>query len=159
KRSARMRLDKQPPSLAKAAKKIAKHMAWGGVALWTGFTFVAYFTPAHTLVQKVLILTLGPWELFWILFYALATYGNAGWLREQVCKYMCPYARFQSSMFDKDSLIITYDLKRGEPRGMSGKNEEKSTAKKYGDCIDCTMCVQVCPTGIDIRDGLQYECI
>src|SRR5690606_8865764 len=79
--------------------------------------------------------------------------------REQVCKYMCPYARFQSSMFDKDSLIITYDLKRGEPRGMSGKNEEKSTAKKYGDCIDCTMCVQVCPTGIDIRDGLQYECI
>ncbi|CAL61798.2 Putative ferredoxin [Herminiimonas arsenicoxydans] len=158
KRSARMRLDKQPASFSKFAKKTAKHMAWGGVALWTGFTFVAYFTPIHTLMQKVLNLGLGPWELFWILFYALATYGNAGWLREQVCKYMCPYARFQSSMFDKDSLIITYDQKRGEPRGMPGKSASE-TDKKLGDCIDCTMCVQVCPVGIDIRDGLQYECI
>ena len=158
KRSARMRLDKQPASLSKVAKKIAKHMAWGGVALWTGFTFVAYFTPIHTLIQKVLTLALGPWELFWIMFYALATYGNAGWLREQVCKYMCPYARFQSSMFDKDSLIITYDQKRGEPRGMPHKHEVEAAAK-LGDCIDCTMCVQVCPTGIDIRNGLQYECI
>lgn len=158
KRSARMRLDKQSASLPKIAKKIAKHMAWGGVALWTGFTFVAYFTPIHTLMQEVLTLALGPWELFWILFYALATYGNAGWLREQVCKYMCPYARFQSSMFDKDSLIITYDQKRGEPRGMPHKHEEEAAAK-LGDCIDCTMCVQVCPVGIDIRDGLQYECI
>ncbi|WP_353155224.1 cytochrome c oxidase accessory protein CcoG [Herminiimonas fonticola] len=158
KRSARMRLDKQPASFSKFAKKTAKHMAWGGVALWTGFTFVAYFTPIHTLLQKVLNLGLGPWELFWILFYALATYGNAGWLREQVCKYMCPYARFQSSMFDKDSLIITYDQKRGEPRGMPNKNADEAD-KKLGDCIDCTMCVQVCPVGIDIRDGLQYECI
>ena len=158
KRSARMRLDKQPPSLVKAFKKISKHMAWGGVALWTGFTFVGYFTPIHTLTQEVLTLALGPWELFWVLFYALATYGNAGWLREQVCKYMCPYARFQSSMFDKDSLIITYDQKRGEPRGMPSKNDDPA-AKKFGDCIDCTMCVQVCPTGIDIRNGLQYECI
>jgi cytochrome c oxidase accessory protein FixG len=158
KRSARMRLDKQPTSVSKVAKKFAKHMAWGGVALWTGFTFVAYFTPIHTLMQEVLNLALGPWELFWILFYALATYGNAGWLREQVCKYMCPYARFQSSMFDKDSLIITYDQKRGEPRGMPHKHEDAQAAK-LGDCIDCTMCVQVCPVGIDIRDGLQYECI
>ncbi|MFC7299476.1 cytochrome c oxidase accessory protein CcoG [Herminiimonas aquatilis] len=158
KRSARMRLDKQPASFSKIAKKTAKHMAWGGVALWTGFTFVGYFTPIHTLTQEVLNLALGPWELFWILFYAFATYGNAGWLREQVCKYMCPYARFQSSMFDKDSLIISYDQKRGEPRGMPSKHADAS-AKKLGDCIDCTLCVQVCPVGIDIRDGLQYECI
>ncbi len=158
KRSARMRLDKQPISFSKVAKKIAKHMAWGGVALWTGFTFVGYFTPIHTLTQEVLNLALGPWELFWVLFYGFATYGNAGWLREQVCKYMCPYARFQSSMFDKDSLIISYDEKRGEPRGMPSKHADPS-AKKLGDCIDCTMCVQVCPVGIDIRDGLQYECI
>ncbi len=158
KRSARMRLDKQPASFSKIAKKTAKHMAWGGVALWTGFTFVGYFTPIHTLTQEVLNLALGPWELFWVLFYAFATYGNAGWLREQVCKYMCPYARFQSSMFDKDSLIISYDRKRGEPRGMPSKHADAS-AKTLGDCIDCTLCVQVCPVGIDIRDGLQYECI
>lgn len=158
KRSARMRLDKQPTSFSKITKKTAKHMAWGGVALWTGFTFVGYFTPIHILTQEVLNLALGPWELFWVLFYAFATYGNAGWLREQVCKYMCPYARFQSAMFDKDSLIISYDQKRGEPRGMPNKHAEAS-AKKLGDCIDCTMCVQVCPVGIDIRDGLQYECI
>lgn len=158
KRSARMRLDKQAISFSKIVKKISKHMAWGGVGLWTGFTFVGYFTPIHTLTQEVLNLALGPWELFWVLFYGFATYGNAGWLREQVCKYMCPYARFQSSMFDKDSLIISYDEKRGEPRGMPSKHADPS-AKKLGDCIDCTMCVQVCPVGIDIRDGLQYECI
>jgi cytochrome c oxidase accessory protein FixG len=155
-RSARMRLDKQPLSAAKVAKKSAKHTAWGAVALWTGFTFVGYFTPVKTLLQEVAVLGLGPWEWFWILFYAFATYGNAGWMREQVCKYMCPYARFQSSMFDKDTLIITYDSERGEPRGARSKSAPK---EKLGDCIDCSMCVQVCPTGIDIRNGLQYDCI
>ena len=156
-RSARMRLAKQPWSPKKIATKTAKHLAWGVVALWTGFSFVGYFTPIHTLIHETSGLLLGPWESFWILFYALATYGNAGWMREQVCKYMCPYARFQSSMFDPSTLIITYDAARGEPRGARVKNA--AAAAPLGDCIDCTMCVQVCPTGIDIRDGLQYECI
>ncbi len=154
-RSARIRLDRQPWSAEKLARKGAKHLAWGVVALWTGFTFVAYFTPLKSLVHETLGLTLGAWEGFWIVFYAFATYGNAGWMREQVCKYMCPYARFQSSMFDHDTLVISYDAKRGEPRSPGGKR----VAKAEGDCIDCSMCVQVCPTGIDIRNGLQYECI
>jgi cytochrome c oxidase accessory protein FixG len=158
KRSARIRLDKQPWSLEKVAKKVTKHAAWGAVALWTGFTFVAYFTPVHALIGEVIDAALGPWELFWILFYSFATYGNAGWMREQVCKYMCPYARFQSSMFDKDTLIITYDKERGEPRGARTKHDDAAT-NGQGDCIDCGLCVQVCPTGIDIRKGLQYECI
>ena len=161
-RSARMRLDRQPASLEKFARKFGKHAAWGAVALWTGFTFVGYFTPIHTLAREVATLGLGPWEWFWILFYSFATYGNAGWMREQVCKYMCPYARFQSSMFDKDTLIITYDEKRGEPRGARAKSAragDVAQKAKLGDCIDCSMCVQVCPTGIDIRQGLQYECI
>ncbi len=157
-RSARMRLDRQPLSLDKFLRKSAKHLAWGAVALWTGFTFVGYFTPIHVLGDEIAALALGPWELFWVLFYGFATYGNAGWMREQVCKYMCPYARFQSSMFDKDSLIITYDKERGEPRGARSKSDVEG-AKALGDCIDCSMCVQVCPTGIDIRNGLQYECI
>ena len=156
-RSARMALDKQGPSLRKAFKKTAKHLAWGAIALWTGFTFVGYFTPIKELAQSVVTLNFGPWEWFWVLFYSLATYGNAGWLREQVCKYMCPYARFQSAMFDQDTLIITYDAKRGEPRGAMSKKAGHND--KLGDCIDCTLCVQVCPTGIDIRNGLQYECI
>mgnify|MGYP000220994600 CR=1 FL=1 len=148
-RSARIRLDRQPWTAGKVAKKTFKHLAWGVVALWTGITFVGYFTPIGTLLASIAAFALGPWESFWVLFYSFATYGNAGWLREQVCKYMCPYARFQSSMFDKDTLIVTYDSERGEPRGAQAK----------GDCIDCSMCVQVCPTGIDIRNGLQYECI
>ena len=157
-RSARMRLDRQPASVVKFLRKFAKHLSWGTVALWTGFTFVGYFTPIHVLAAEVMSLGLGPWEWFWVLFYSFATYGNAGWMREQVCKYMCPYARFQSAMFDKDSLIITYDQERGEPRGARNKSDPAS-AKALGDCIDCSMCVQVCPTGIDIRKGLQYECI
>ncbi len=157
-RSARMRFDKQAPSFSKFARKSAKHGAWCAVALWTGFTFVGYFTPVHVLRQEVMTVALGPWEWFWILFYALATYGNAGWLREQVCKYMCPYARFQSSMFDRDTLIVSYDARRGEPRGTLSKKDGAQASRK-GDCIDCTLCVQVCPTGIDIRNGLQYECI
>jgi cytochrome c oxidase accessory protein FixG len=152
-RSARIRLDRQPWSVNKVARKLAKHTGWAIVALWTGITFVGYFTPMRMMGAEIAAFALGGWETFWVGFYALATYGNAGWLREQVCKYMCPYARFQSSMFDKDTLIVTYDKERGEPRGPN------SGDKPAGDCIDCTLCVQVCPTGIDIRKGLQYECI
>ena len=158
-RSARIRLDRQPWTAEKIWKKGAKHAAWLAVALWTGLTFVGYFTPVHTLLHEVASFGVGPWEGFWVLFYGFATYGNAGWMREQVCKYMCPYARFQSSMFDKDTLIVTYDRKRGEPRRPVARTDGDKPGAKAGDCIDCTMCVQVCPTGIDIRQGLQYECI
>ena len=158
-RSSQMRLARQPWNAEKVAKRGAKHLAWGLVALWTGFTFVGYFAPIRSLGGEIAAFGLGPWETFWILFYAFATYGNAGWLREQVCKYMCPYARFQSAMFDKDTLIVTYDVARGEPRNGRRKGEAKALAGNSGDCIDCSLCVQVCPTGIDIRKGLQYECI
>jgi cytochrome c oxidase accessory protein FixG len=158
-RSARIKLDKLDcPSPRRIFLKGAKHAAWISVALWTGFTFVGYFTPIQTLTQEVLNFALGPWQLFWILFYGLATYGNAGWMREQVCKYMCPYARFQSAMFDKDTLTVTYDTTRGEPRGSRAKKTDFQ-ALNLGSCVDCSICVQVCPTGIDIRNGLQYECI
>jgi len=127
-------------------------------SLWTGVTFVGFFTPIRELVPSLFALQAGGWEAFWTLFYGFATYGNAGYLREQVCKYMCPYARFQSAMFDSDSLVISYDESRGEPRGGRKRNADKE-ALGLGDCIDCMGCVQVCPTGIDIRDGLQIECI
>jgi len=157
-RVARMKLDQQPMSRRKFALKTAKNLVWIVFALWTGFTFVGYFTPIKTLTQSVLNLNLGPWETFWILFYGFATYGNAGYMREQVCKYMCPYARFQSAMFDPDTLIVTYDQERGEPRGARSRKADYR-AEGRGDCVDCGICVQVCPTGIDIRKGLQYECI
>ncbi len=165
-RAARMRLDRASLSSRKLALKVAKHAVWIAIALWTGFTFVGYFTPIKELGMAVLATTglaaqgsvLGPWESFWILFYGFATYGNAGWMREQVCKYMCPYARFQSAMFDQDTLIITYDGARGEPRGARSRSADRSSLG-LGDCVDCGICVQVCPTGIDIREGLQYECI
>jgi len=157
-RAKRMKLDKSAWSTAKLGRKVAKHAAWISFALWTGYTFVGYFTPIRVLAVEVATLGMGPWEIFWVFFYGFATYGNAGFMREQVCKYMCPYARFQSAMFDRDTLIISYDEKRGEPRGSrSRKADAKSLGQ--GDCIDCTLCVQVCPTGIDIRKGLQYECI
>lgn len=157
-RSARMRRDAGPWSLDKAARKTSKHFLWLAVALWTGFTFVGYFTPIHELGLEFVQLNMSSWESFWTLFYGFATYGNAGFMREQVCKHMCPYARFQSAMFDKDTLIVTYDTERGEPRGARSKKADLSTLH-LGACVDCTLCVQVCPTGIDIRDGLQYECI
>jgi len=153
-RAKRMRLDAEPMSARKFALKSAKHAAWIAVALWTGFTFVGYFTPIRELGSDVLRLDVGGWSAFWILFYGFATYGNAGWMREQVCKYMCPYARFQSAMFDPDTLIITYDRERGEPRGPSSKREDRK-AKGLGDCVDCGLCVQVCPTGIDIRKVVE----
>ncbi len=157
-RAKRMKLDKEPMSARKFALKTAKHAAWIALALWTGFTFVGYFTPIRALAIDVATFTAGGWSLFWILFYGFATYGNAGWLREQVCIYMCPYARFQSAMFDRDTLIVTYDRERGEPRG-AGSKESTRAEQNLGDCVACKLCVQVCPTGIDIRDGLQYECI
>ena len=157
-RSQRMKLDKAPWSFEKFRKKASKQLLWITFSMWTGFTFVGYFTPIRELGADIVALNVGGWTFFWGTFYGLATYGNAGYLREQVCKYMCPYARFQSAMFDKDTLIISYDEDRGEPRG-SRKRGDDPAEKGLGDCIDCTLCVQVCPTGIDIREGLQYECI
>jgi polyferredoxin len=213
-RNKRMKLDAGPWNRDKVQRKIAKHFLWLVFALWTGLTFVGYFTPIRDLAARLVPFEWGGWEVFWVLFYALATWGNAGVLREQVCKYMCPYARFQSAMFDRNTLIIAYDPMRGEPRGARKKNQLASVLERargllgmdvatsavvnaaqhrsaadlkmgarattglvvdaqeglppppvvnspedLGDCIDCTICVQVCPTGIDIRNGLQYECI
>lgn len=157
-RNQRIKLDQGPLTARKLGKKSLKHVLWISLALWTGFTFVGYFTPIQTLWAESFTLSFGPWEWFWVLFYGFATYGNAGFMREQVCKYMCPYARFQSAMFDRDTLIVSYDTARGDPRGTRGRKDDKA-AKGLGDCIDCGLCVQVCPTGIDIRNGLQYECI
>jgi len=211
-RPKRMKLDAAPWTREKLLRKGSKHLLWAAFALWTGFTFVGYFTPIRELGARLVPFEWGGYETFWVLFYALATWGNAGFLREQVCKYMCPYARFQSGMFDRNSLIIAYDDRRGEPRGPRRKgafgsvlerargllakddaggwvawfarhqsaayvasgargttsvvdtaiaveDRPKPVGEALGDCIDCTMCVQVCPTGIDIRNGLQYECI
>ncbi|WP_280156017.1 cytochrome c oxidase accessory protein CcoG [Piscinibacter sp. XHJ-5] len=157
-RGARMKLDAGPWTIDKLRRKAAKHAVWLAIGLWTGFTFVGYFTPIRTLWAESFTLAFGPWEWFWVNFYGLATYGNAGFLREQVCKYMCPYARFQSAMFDRDTMIVSYDAVRGEQRGKRGRGADLKAAG-LGDCIDCGLCVQVCPVGIDIRDGLQYECI
>lgn len=149
------KLNTQQWNGAKILRRGGKHVAWILLSLWTGFTLVAYFTPAHVLWGEVMVFDLGPWETFWIFFYALATWSFAGMMRDQVCKYMCPYARFQSAMFDMDTLIITYDAKRGEPRNA----RKKDSTRAQGDCVDCGICVAVCPTGIDIREGLQYMCI
>jgi len=206
-RNQRIKLDGGTWTREKILRKSAKQFLWITLSLWTGFTFVGFFTPILDLGHSAATLSFGGWEGFWIVFYGFATYGNAGYMREQVCKYMCPYARFQSAMFDHDTLIISYDEARGEPRGhrkrgvpsvlaLAGKHESEignrqdanlaspSTASRseatrdmpppaalpdsrfpiahsqpLGDCIACDACVQVCPTGIDIRDGLQIECI
>ena len=157
-RNRRMKMDKQPLSTSKFFRKIAKHLIWLGVAFATALTFVGYFTPIRELVPSLVSLDVSSWQIFWLGFFTLATYGNAGYLREQVCIYMCPYARFQSVMFDNDTLIVAYDEKRGDPRG-ARKKTANHREQGLGDCIDCTVCVQVCPTGIDIRNGLQYQCI
>lgn len=208
-RAQRIKLDAAPYDFTKFRRKAAKYSLWLLFSLWTGLTFVGFFTPIRELTSALGAGAASGWAVFWLLFYSLATYGNAGVLREQVCKYMCPYARFQSAMFDRNTLIISYDARRGEPRGARKKsslssvlqrtrglisealsnqyvianaktkhtgdtaistglivdhNEELIStrvddANQLGDCIDCTICVQVCPTGIDIRNGLQYECI
>lgn len=157
-RNNRMRLDKQRWNAEKIGKKALKQFLYITFSAWTGITFVGFFTPIRELVPALFTLQAGGWEWFWALFYGFATYGNAGYLREQVCKYMCPYARFQSAMFDDDTLVISYDEKRGEPRGKRKRDADREE-RGLGDCIDCYGCVQVCPTGIDIRDGLQIECI
>ena len=157
-RPARMKLDAQPMTMRKLRLKFIKHLLWLVVAGWTGFTFVGYFTPIRELTASLAAFSLGGWEIFWIGFYSAFLYMMAGFMREQMCKYLCPYARFQSVMFDPDTLIIGYDTERGEPRGALRKNAD-AAAEKRGDCIDCHICVQVCPTGIDIRNGLQLECI
>ena len=157
-RTARMRLDASGMSLEKLVKKWYKHIVWIGLSIWTGFSFVGYFTPIRELGMEFFLGRMSSWEVFWVFFYAFATYGNAGFMREQVCKYMCPYARFQSAMFDKDTLIVTYDAERGEPRGARSRKADPKVLG-LGACVDCSLCVQVCPTGIDIRKGLQYECI
>jgi cytochrome c oxidase accessory protein FixG len=157
-RSARIKLDKAPMNARKIRVRSLKFGAWALFSLWTGFTLVGYFTPIKDLWVEFWGWSLGPWETFWIFFYGFMTYLFAGIMREQVCLYMCPYARFQSVMFDPDTLVITYDPERGEPRGTRKKGVDPRAVGK-GDCVDCGICVQVCPTGIDIRNGLQYECI
>ncbi|PXX90879.1 cytochrome c oxidase accessory protein CcoG [Marinobacter vulgaris] len=157
-RNKRIKLDKAPRSAEKIAKKSAKHTAWLLIALATGLTFVGYFYPIRELIIDLFTLQANGWAYFWVAFFTVATYLNAGWMREQVCLYMCPYARFQSVMFDPNTRVVSYDPNRGEPRGSRKKGVDPAELG-LGDCIDCGQCVQVCPTGIDIRDGLQYECI
>ncbi|MBB6523548.1 cytochrome c oxidase accessory protein CcoG [Pseudoteredinibacter isoporae] len=157
-RNARIKLDKAPWSFEKIRKKASKHGLWLLIAFVTGFTFIGYFYGARDLIVDLFTFNAHPAGVFWVFFFTAATYGNAGFLREQVCKYMCPYARFQSVMYDRDTMLVTYDEARGETRGKR-KAREDYKSKGLGDCIDCGWCVQVCPVDIDIRDGLQYECI
>ena len=157
-RSKRIKLDAAPLSVKKLVRRGSKHGLWLLISLLTAITFVGYFTPIRDLVEDLFVLEASGWAVFWVLFFTAATYLNAGWLREKVCFHMCPYGRFQSSMVDADSLVISYDAERGEPRGSRRKDVTPASAE-LGDCIDCQLCVQVCPTGIDIRDGLQMECI
>ncbi len=154
----RKKLDQQGWNGEKLLRKGSKHVIWIGLAVATALAFVGYFSPIRDLLPRVFSFDLGPWEIFWIGFFTFFTYLFAGWLREQVCIYMCPYARFQAVMFDKDTLIVSYDPNRGEPRGPRKKSTDLKQAE-LGHCIDCDLCVQVCPVGIDIRNGLQYECI
>ncbi|WNW10965.1 cytochrome c oxidase accessory protein CcoG [Pseudomonas sp. DTU_2021_1001937_2_SI_NGA_ILE_001] len=157
-RNQRIKLDKAPASASKLLRKSAKHGLWLLIGFVTGLTFVGYFAPIRELCIELFTGQADGWAYFWVGFFTLATYGNAGWLREQVCVHMCPYSRFQSVMFDKDTLIVSYDPRRGEPRGPR-RRQADFKSQGLGECIDCTLCVQVCPTGIDIRDGLQIACI
>lgn len=157
-RNKRIKLDQMPWSFDKLWRKTAKHTAWLLLSLMTAMTFVSYFVPSREVYVDVFTLNASGGIYFWVVFFTLATYGNAGWMREIMCIHMCPYARFQAAMFDKNTFIVGYDTKRGETRGpRSRKDDPKELG--LGDCIDCDLCVQVCPTGIDIRNGLQYECI
>ncbi len=158
-RHQRMKLDTDPWSVSKFVKKAATHGCWLAFSLLTSLIFVGYFTPVDELFVSFFTLEAGFWAVTSVLFFTLCTYGNAGWMREIMCTHICPYARFQSAMFDKDTFTVTYDEKRGENRGPRGRKDKDYQAKGLGDCIDCNLCVQVCPTGIDIRNGLQYECI
>jgi len=157
-RNQRIRLDNSPLSLNKVTKKLLKHSAWLIVSLFTAITFMSYFIPVKALYSDMLTFEWTGLVSFWIALFTLCTYGNAGWLREKMCIYMCPYSRFQSAMFDQNTLLIAYDAERGESRGIR-KRKDDHKALNLGDCVDCNLCVQVCPAGIDIRNGLQYECI
>ena len=157
-RNKRIKLDLAPWNFNKIWRKSGKHIGWLLIAFVTGFTFVAYFNPVRELTVEIFTFSAQPAAVFWIAFFTAMTYMNAGYLREQVCKYMCPYARFQSVMFDSDTLVVSYDEVRGEPRGTRKKGSDY-VADGLGDCVDCTLCVQVCPVGIDIREGLQPDCI
>lgn len=158
-RNARIKLDKQPNSVKKVSKKGLKHILWILLGFWTSITFVGYFMPIREILPLMFSFDLNSWAVFWIVFMGGMTYMNAGWLREQVCIYMCPYARFQSVMYDKDTYAVAYDFNRGEPRGPRSRHQSADELASQGDCVDCSLCVQVCPVGIDIRDGMQYECI
>ena len=160
-RSKRINLDKQALSLNKSTKKLLKHTSWLVVALFTALTFVGYFVPIKPLFIDFFSLNINFWPAFYVLLFTFCTYANAGWMREIMCTHMCPYSRFQSAMFDRDTITVTYDKQRGEGRGPRAKklSREQNKVNGLGDCIDCNLCVQVCPTGIDIRNGLQYECI
>lgn len=157
-RNKRMALDKAPWTLNKAYKKTLKHIIWQLMSLFTATTFISYFIPVSELYSTMLTFDWSGAVTFWVLFFALATYGNAGWMREHVCIHLCPYSRFQSAMFDKNTLLVAYDAKRGENRAPR-KRKDDPKALGLGDCVDCNLCVDVCPAGIDIRNGIQYECI
>ncbi|GIU38473.1 cytochrome c oxidase accessory protein CcoG [Shewanella schlegeliana] len=157
-RNKRIKLDQMPWSFDKLWRKTAKHCAWLLLSLLTAMTFVSYFVPTSEVYIEVFTLNASGAVYFWVIFFTFATYGNAGWMREIMCLHMCPYARFQSAMFDKNTYIVGYDVHRGEARGPRSRKADPK-AMGLGDCIDCDLCVQVCPTGIDIRNGLQYECI
>lgn len=157
-RNKRIKLDAQPWTVNKLMRKGAVQLCWFLVALATGLTFVGYFNPIRELVASLFSLNIDAAALFWMLLFTALTWANAGLMREQICLYVCPYARFQSVMFDPDTFIVSYNKARGEPRGSRKPNQQPAEIG-LGDCVDCTLCVQVCPTGIDIRDGLQYECI
>lgn len=156
-RSARMRLDCEPMSMRKFSRKALKHAGWFAVSLWTGITLAGYFTPMPELLREIGAFSLGPGQLSCILLYGGLCYLNAGWMREQFCTWICAWSRFQSVMQDADTLVVSYDSVRGEPRGL--RNRKRDLTQPVGDCVDCTICVQVCPVGIDIRDGFQYQCI
>ncbi|MDO4997815.1 MAG: cytochrome c oxidase accessory protein CcoG [Neisseria sp.] len=156
-RNKRLKLDKEPWNARKIRIKTIKYILIFAVSAWTGITFAGWFVPIREFVPDLFSLNAGMGAMFAAAFYGFMTWLFGHQMREQVCLHMCPYARFQSAMFDKDTLVISYDTERGEPRGARKKTAEKSD--NLGDCINCTMCVQVCPVGIDIRDGLQYECI
>ncbi len=154
----RKKLDQQPLNFEKFWKKSLKHSIWLVISLITALTFMAFFVPVKELYIDFFTFNAGGLVVFWTLFFTFCTYGNAGWMREIMCLHMCPYARFQSAMFDKDTYTVAYDPTRGESRGPRPRKKDPKELG-LGDCIDCNLCVQVCPTGIDIRDGLQYECI
>ena len=160
-RNKRMKLDQRPMDFDKFWRKTLKHTSWSAVALLTALTFVGYFTPIEQLFRDFLFLDVSFWAGFSVLFFTVCTYANAGWMREVMCTHICPYARFQSAMFDKDTFTVAYDSKRGDQRGPRPRKmaHAELADNGLGECIDCNLCVQVCPTGIDIRNGLQYECI